>query len=115
MKKVIQYGTKELDYTNATGSTIAPDQIVPIDSAKTLIAISQDSIAHGSKGVLKRDIIITVPKVASGEIAVGTQFKIGTAGNTVQAVTAGETALVRNAWAHETAADGSTTANIVVE
>lgn len=114
MKNAIQYGAKELDYTNGTGVEIASGAIVPIDSSKSIIAIAEDTIANGAKGVLKRDVIVNVPKVAGGAIAVGAQFKIGTAGNTVQTASAGAT-VVRNAWAYKAAGSADTTADIVVD
>lgn len=115
MKNVIQYKTDRLDYENETGNDIGSGQLVPLNDDGTLVMIASGDIADGSKGVLARDIVVTVPKVAAGEIAKGTRFKVGTAGNTVQAVTAGETALVMNAFAYRTAGDGDETAQIVVE
>jgi len=114
MKNLIQKGTDRLDYTNGTGVNIASGELVPIDANKSFIAIAEGAIPNGSKGVLVRDVIVTVPKVAGAAIAAGAQFKIGTAGNTVQTASAGAT-VVNNAIALETAADVATTCKILVD
>lgn len=114
MKNLIQKGTDKLDYTNDTGSDIASGAIVPLDANKSFIAIAEGAIPNGKKGVVVRDVIVSVPKVAGAAIAAGAQFKIGTAGNTVQTASAGAT-VVNNAVAYEAAADVATTCKILVD
>ena len=114
MKNLIQDGLKRIDYTNDTSADISAGDIVAFGAAKTTAGIATNDIADGEDGALAFDVIVNVPKVATGEIALGAQMKLGTAANTVEAATAGDTAILRNVTAYETALTGSETISVIV-
>jgi len=114
MKNLIQDGLKRLDYTNGTGVAISAGDIVAFGAAKNIAGIATNDIAIAGEGALAFDVIVNVPKVATGEIALGAEMKLGTAANTVQIATAGDTGILRNVTAYATALTGEETIKVIV-
>ncbi len=76
-----------VNYT--AGANISAGDIVNLGNG--LIGIAVDDIANGAEGVVMLTGRFTVPKGSTAAIARGAALKLGTAGNTVVAATAGTT------------------------
>lgn len=114
MKNVIQHGVDREDFDNAGGDAIVSGQLIALGTLKNIVACSTGDIPAEGKGTIAKNVIVKVPKVAGTALARGDSFKVGTAGNTVEAHSAGDTAQVLNAYVHKTAADVATTVEIVI-
>ncbi len=76
-----------LAYT--AGADIASGELVNLGNG--LVGVAVDDIANGATGVVVLKGRFTVPKGSKAAIARGAALKLGTAGNTVVAATAGTT------------------------
>jgi hypothetical protein len=114
MKNVIQESSREMDYTNATGSDIASGQLVLIGGGQVGVAL--DAIANGATGVLVvSDLVVTLPKVAGNALNIGTVPAVGTAGNTVDIATNTAATTMTNAFVWETAAADATEVKLALK
>ncbi len=114
MKNVVQESSREMNYTNATGSDIAAGQLVLIGGGQVGVAL--DAITNGSTGVLIRsDLVVTLPKVAGKALNIGTVPAVGTAGNTVDIATNTAATTMTNAFVWETAAAAATEVKLALK
>ena len=81
-----------VNYT--AGANISAGDLV--DLGNGLVGIAVDDIANGATGIVMLSGRFTVPKGSTAAIARGAALKLGTAGNTVVAATAGTTVTVNN-------------------
>jgi len=76
-----------VNYT--AGANISAGDLV--DLGNGLVGIAVDDIANGATGIVMLSGRFTVPKGSAAAIARGAALKLGTAGNTVLAASAGTT------------------------
>jgi len=76
-----------VNYT--AGANITAGDLVHLGNG--LVGIAVDDIANGATGIVMLSGRFTVPKGSTAAIARGAALKLGTAGNTVVAATAGTT------------------------